>query len=223
MGKKTNKKDQVTELVILFMLLIISFFLWNTNFVYPIKLFVVILHELSHALAAFLGGGKIVSMNIAFDLSGKCETDGGNNIFIASAGYLGSLFFGLLFFLSPNNTKIGKWVIISTAVILLITTISTATGHAFILLAFILSILLIAAAFYLRIPIVSILVRAFGLISCVYVLFDIKEDILFKSNSISDASILSNLINIPVTLIGAVWIFISVVGIFLAMKFSYKK
>ncbi|MEW6006320.1 MAG: M50 family metallopeptidase [Stygiobacter sp.] len=40
------------ELIILFSILIISFFLWNTNFVYPIKLFVVMFHELGHTLAA---------------------------------------------------------------------------------------------------------------------------------------------------------------------------
>ncbi|MEW6702393.1 MAG: M50 family metallopeptidase [Bacteroidota bacterium] len=222
MKKKINKKNQITELIILFSLLIISFFLWNTNFVYPIKLFVVMLHELGHALAAILSGGKVTAINISFDLSGKCEIEGGNNILIASAGYLGSLFLGLLFFLSPNNKKIGKRIIVSTAVILLITTMSIATESSFILLAFILFVLLIAAAFYLRIAIVSILMRAFGLISCVYVLFDIKEDIFFKSNSVSDATILSNLINIPVMLIGTIWIVISAAGIFLALKLSYK-
>ena len=56
MKKKTNKINQMIELIILFSILIIRYFLWNTNFVYPIKLFVVMFHELGHTLAAILNG-----------------------------------------------------------------------------------------------------------------------------------------------------------------------
>jgi len=222
MGKKQNKKDQITELVILLTILIISFFLWDTYFIYPIKLFVVLLHEISHAIATILSGGKIIEMNIGFDLGGKCETEGGNTIFIASAGYLGSLLWGLLFFLSPNNKKTGLWIIISISALILITTISVSANSTFVILALILSSLLVTSAFFLRIPIITIIVRAFGLISCIYVLFDIKDDLLSRATVLSDASILSSLTNIPVTLIGLSWAFVSIIGIYIAVRFSYK-
>jgi hypothetical protein len=222
MGKQKNKRDQITELVILLILLIISFFLWDTYFIYPIKLFVVLLHELGHSIAALLIGGKIITMNIGFDLSGRCETEGGNTIFIASAGYLGSLLWGILFFISPNNKKSGFWIIIVISIMIVLTTIGVATGATFILLALILSALLITAAFYLRIPIVSIIVRAFGLISCVYVLFDIKDDLLFQRTAISDATLISSLTNISTTMIGITWVLISIICIYIAIRFSYK-
>lgn len=222
MNRKQSKKDHITELVILFTLLIISFFLWDTNFIYPIKLFVVLLHELSHAFATILSGGKIIEMNIGFDLGGRCEAEGGNTILIASAGYLGSLLWGLLFFLSPNNKKTGFWIIITISALILITTLSVSTNSTFLILSLILSSLLISSAFYLQIPIVTILVRSIGLISCVYVLVDIKDDLFYNSSAISDASILSSLTNIPVSLIGLSWAVLSITGIYFTMRFSYK-
>ena len=223
MGKQQNKKDKITELIILLMLIIISFFLWDMYFIYPIKLFVVLLHELSHSLAAILSGGKITALNIGFDLSGKCETEGGNTIFIASSGYIGSLIWGLLFFLAPNSKKFGKWIIISLSIIILLLTITVSASGIFILMALILAALLITAAFFLRIPIVKIIVRSFGLISCVYVLFDIKQDLLSSSTAISDASILSSIINVPEIFIGLSWALISILGIYFAIRYSYKR
>ncbi|MCX6168313.1 MAG: M50 family metallopeptidase [Ignavibacteriales bacterium] len=223
MAKQQNRKDKVSELIILLILLIISFFLWDMYFIYPIKLFVVLLHELSHSLAAILSGGKITTLDIGFDLSGKCETVGGNTIIIASSGYIGSLIWGLLFFVSPNNKKIGKWLIISLSTIIFLLSITFSADSIFILLAFILSGLLITAAFFLGIPIVTIIVRSFGLISCVYVLFDIKEDLLSNSSVISDASILSSLINVQVIWIGLSWALVSIIGIYFAIKYSYRK
>ncbi len=223
MRRQQNRKDKITELIILLVLLIISFFLWDLYFIYPIKLFVVLLHELSHSLAAILSGGKITALNIGFDLSGKCETERGNTILIASSGYIGSLIWGLLFFLAPNNKRIGKWIIISLSLIILILTITVSGSGIFILLAFILAVLLITAAFFLGIPIITIIVRSFGLISCVYVLFDIKEDLLSSSSVISDASILSSIINVPVIWIGVSWAFVSIIGIYFAIKYSYRR
>jgi hypothetical protein len=218
-----SKKNTTAELTILLILIIVSFFLWDTYFVYPIKLFVVMLHELSHAIAAFLTGGKIISMNIGFNLGGKCEAEGGNVFIISAAGYLGSLLFGLVFFISPNNVKHGKWIVISVCSLIIIMSLFTATNGLFILLAFISSGIMITCAFYSRIPMVAILMRALGLLSCIYVLFDIKEDVLQRTDSVSDASVLANILNVSTYLVGIVWIIVSLMGIIFAIKLSYKK
>ena len=91
------------------------------------------------------------------------------------------------------------------------------------LLAVLYSVLIFVSAFFLRVRIDSYILRLFGMLSCVYVLFDIKEDILSTNSSISDASILSDLINIPPVIIGLIWLVISLAGIFLVMKLSYIK
>ncbi len=70
--------------------------LWNTFVVYPFRVFVVFLHEISHGIAALLTGGRILAIGLTFDEGGVCVTDGGNRFLILNAGYLGSLFWGVL-------------------------------------------------------------------------------------------------------------------------------
>lgn len=222
MAAHQQNNQKTTGFVILFTLLIISFFLWDTNFIYPIKLCVVLLHELSHAFAAIISGGNIVEMSIGFDLGGKCVIEGGNTMLIASSGYLGSLFLGLILFISPNIKRTGFWIINSLSVFILLLTLFTASDIVIVILALLLSSILTASSFYLKIPIVSILIRAFGLISCVYVLFDIKDDIFTNNAQISDATILSGIMNLPASVIGLCWGIISIGAIYFAMKFSYK-
>jgi len=223
MAKNQKQNNSVLELVLLFMILMISFLIWDTYFIYPIKLFVVLLHEAGHGISAILSGGKIVTLSIGLDLSGKCETYGGNNIFIATSGYLGSLLFGLTIFYSTHNKKIGKLFLVLISILILLISITSMQSITFMLLAIFFSLLLLSSAFFLNNKIVSFLLRSFGLLSCVYVLFDIKDDILSRSTSISDASILSNLINVPVLWIGVSWLIISIAGIFIVMKISYMK
>ena len=73
--------------------------LWGTFVVYPFRLFVVFLHEISHGLAAVATGGSIVSIGLSFDEGGVCLTRGGWPFLILNAGYLGSLSWGALFLL----------------------------------------------------------------------------------------------------------------------------
>lgn len=223
MNTATTRKEKIIELTALLLLLIFSFIFWNTKFVYPIKLFVVLLHEQCHALAAILTGGKIESMNIGFDLGGSCQASGGNAIVIASAGYLGSLVLGLLFFLSPNNIKIGKWIVLILSLLIFIFTLLTIKSIVFILIAALLVGILVTASFYMSIPIVSIFVRAFGLLSAVYVLFDIKDDLIETKNVITDASIISNLTGIPEIVYGLGWFLISLMLLIFAVRFSYAE
>ena len=39
-------------------------YLWDTHWVYPLKLIVVFLHEISHGLAALATGGRIVEIQV---------------------------------------------------------------------------------------------------------------------------------------------------------------
>ncbi|MBM4171519.1 MAG: hypothetical protein FJ214_06590, partial [Ignavibacteria bacterium] len=118
--KKLNKKNkQYSELIVLIFLTISAIFLWDTIVIYPIKLITVLLHEISHAIAAIFTGGKIVTMNINQDLSGQCTIEGGNQVLIASSGYFGSLFFGLMFIFSAYKIKKSNFLIVPILFILL--------------------------------------------------------------------------------------------------------
>lgn len=69
-------------------------YFWDSYIVYPVKLFVVLLHEISHGVAAIATGGSIVGMEISANLGGVCHILGENPFVVMSAGYLGSMCWG---------------------------------------------------------------------------------------------------------------------------------
>jgi len=80
-------------LVLIFSAVIMVVF-WHNPFVMPLKVFVVYLHELSHAIGALVTGAEVQLLAIEWDESGLTRTRGGNFLAITSAGYLGSILFG---------------------------------------------------------------------------------------------------------------------------------
>src|SRR5947209_6618288 len=68
---------------------------------YPFSLFVTLLHETSHAMAAAATGGVVDAIRISPDLSGLLESSGGSTPLIASAGYLGATLAGVALLLLP--------------------------------------------------------------------------------------------------------------------------
>jgi len=224
MKKRVKQQNNRAEHAAILIILIAGLFLWNTPVIYPIKLFVVMLHELSHAIMGIVTGGKITAMSVGLDLSGKCQIQGGNQIAIASVGYLGSLLWGIVIFISPNNLKSGKWILISFAIMILSISIYTSYSNlTFVFLSLVTSIIILLFALFLRINIVSLLVRGIGLISCVYVLFDMKEDLFSRNDVITDVTILSSLTGIPGILISILWLVFSFIMIALVIRFGYLK
>lgn len=72
--------------------------LWKIPILNPVKLLVVLFHELSHVAMAYLTGGKV--FGIAIDPGGAGVTlgVGGNEILIVAAGYIGSFLIGWLLY-----------------------------------------------------------------------------------------------------------------------------
>jgi len=64
--------------------------------VYPLRLFVTFIHEGSHALAAVLTGGVVTQIVVQPNASGYTLTQGGWQILIVMAGYLGATAYGAL-------------------------------------------------------------------------------------------------------------------------------
>lgn len=76
----------------------VSFYLPITNYlVYPLQLFATFIHEGSHVLAAILTGSSVESLTVSPDTSGVVwskSTGWFPQLFISSAGYLGTTAFG---------------------------------------------------------------------------------------------------------------------------------
>ncbi|MDP3581119.1 MAG: M50 family metallopeptidase [Ignavibacteria bacterium] len=221
MGKPSQNNSRTADFILALLIVAFSFFLWDTFFVFPIKLFVVFLHESSHALAILLTGGTISEISLGFDLGGKITAEGGNDIVIASFGYLGSLFFGLLIYLVAEMQNIRRYVYFSLASLFLgILLISTPTLE-FILIGLITVGLFVVFGFLVKIRLIKIIVKSFALVSAIYVLIDVKEDMLSNDFS-SDAQIMAGVIGVDQLIVSLVWLVISAVLIGIVMKYSFK-
>ena len=221
MSKNSHTNSRISEFILVILIVALSFFLWDTFLVFPIKLFVVFLHESSHALTILLTGGSISEISLGFDLGGKITAEGGNDILIASSGYLGSLFFGLLIYLVAEMQKIRRYVYFSLALLFLIILLISAPTLEFILIGLITIGLLVVFGFFVRIRLVKIFVKAISLVSAIYVLIDVKEDMLAQDFS-SDAQIMAALIGVNQLIVSLIWLVISVVLIGIVMKLSFK-
>ncbi len=187
-------------------------FTWDTVFVTPLKLLVVLLHEISHGLAAVATGGRIVEIQIQQGEAGHAVTMGGNGFLIYSAGYLGSLVFGVLLLVASTRTKVEKPVAALLGLLLLVVAVrfvpwgDNTFGKVF---AFGTGALFIGLAALPRVC-ATVALRVVAVTSCLYVLLDIKSDVLDRPGGDSDAARLAELTGVPSLVWGLLWIAVSV-------------
>jgi len=219
----TPYNKNIFELILLFLLTALSFFMWDSILFFPIKLLVVILHEISHGIIAIITGGKILALEINFNLGGKCITEDGNQFLIAFAGYPGSFLFGAALFFSTYKPKLKIFILSIIAVIIFLFAVNTMNNTLLSFLSILIAFSIFAINKFIPEPIANFIFRVIGLISCVYVIYDIKEDVFNNNNYLSDASLISEITGLSSTFWGLLWIFISLIGIILLVTFSFRK
>ncbi|NIP98609.1 MAG: M50 family peptidase, partial [Akkermansiaceae bacterium] len=74
--------------------------------IYPLKIFVVMLHEISHGMMSVATGGGIDRIVLDPQQGGACYCGGGNAFLTLSAGYLGSLVWGVLLLSAAQAKRI---------------------------------------------------------------------------------------------------------------------
>lgn len=183
--------------------------LWDTFVVYPFRLFVVFLHEISHGLAAVVTGGSVVSIGLSFDEGGVCVTRGGWPFLILNAGYLGSLLWGALFLLlGGRRTRARAAIAVVGAFTLVVTLVYVRTLFGFfygLLTAFV----LLAVATKLKPAVSETLLAAIGATSVLYAVWDVASDVLLRHSGQSDAAALARLTGVPAIVWGVAWIALS--------------
>jgi Peptidase M50B-like len=197
---------------------LVALFFWDSALVYPLRIFVVFLHEISHGIAAVLTGGRIVAIGLTFDEGGVCITDGGSRFLILNAGYLGSLFWGALFLVLSARTRASREITGFVGAFVLVVTllyVRSPFGFVYGLLA---GAALVGAAAKLPRDIVDDLLQTIGVVSCLYAVWDVGSDVLRRDVPGSDASGLGLLTGIPAVLWGLAWIALSLVVVFFALR-----
>jgi hypothetical protein len=188
-----------------------SLLLWDTFVVYPFRIFVVFLHEVSHGLAAIATGGSVVSIGLSFDEGGVCLTRGGWAFLILNAGYLGSLLWGALFLLlGGRRTRARSVVGLVGAFTLVVTLVYVRSWFGF-LYGLAAGLVLVAVASRLKPAVSEFLLAAIGATSCLYALWDVASDVLFRHSGQSDAAALARLTGLPTVAWGVLWVAFSMV------------
>jgi hypothetical protein len=203
--------NKITELILITASLLTIVILWDTKIIYPVKLVLILFHEASHALAAFLTGGKIVGIELNNNLSGGCVAEGGSNLLIALSGYPGSFLIAALLFFSAYNKKLK-----------LISAFGIPAALVFIAANFIedtvmsIIILVIAAAFFVIARFTPealnrLFFRIIGLTGLIFVALDLFADSTGENLIRSDVALLSRQSGIPEFAWIALWLLIFLV------------
>lgn len=222
MKRRTRRK--LGALAAFGLYLIALFFLWESWVVYPLRLFVVLLHEASHALAAVATGGRVEAILLTADEGGLCRCPGGNAFLTLSAGYLGSLAWGVGLFSAAVHRPAWARVLVATigagVVALTLGVTRNAFGLAFGV-AF--GAGLLAAARWLPRPGNAAVLGILGLTSCLYAIFDIKSDVLDRPHLPSDAAMLAEVTGIPGVLWGVLWIVTAVAVTGALLRWAWRR
>ena len=199
-------------------------FLWDTAAIYPLKVFVVLLHEISHAVVAVATGGTIERIVLDPNQGGACYCPGGNAFLTLSAGYLGSLAWGGLLVSAGQAKRINsRWVTGAAGLLVIGLTLAyvrSTFGFGFGL-AFGAALLIGAAK--LSAAVNQSVLLTLGLTSCLYAILDIKSDTLDRPELQSDAAMLGDITGIPTVVWGSLWITVAVLASAWLFQWSYRR
>jgi len=205
-------KGGARRLLVPLLIAVVVYAFWSTLAVWPLRVFVVLLHEVSHGLAAVLTGGRIVSIELSPREGGLCTTAGGWPFVISSAGYLGSALFGALFLLlgtrgRPRAHRAATGLLGAALVLLTLVWVRSVFGFAYGIAA---GVLLLGVARWLPEGASSFALRLLGVTSLLYAPWDITSDLILRSVPASDASALARTTGIPALAWGLLWLAASV-------------
>jgi hypothetical protein len=177
--------------------------------VYPLKIFVVFLHELSHGLAALATGGQIERIELSAAQGGLCVTRGGSRFLILNAGYLGSLALGAAFVVIGARSRHDRTVVALIGVV----TLSVTLLYVRSLFGFVYGLAAAGALLFVaaRLPHAAsdFALRTIGAVSCLYAVWDIASDVLLRYARDSDAAALADLTYVPAAAWGILWSLLS--------------
>lgn len=185
---------------------VLLWLLWGRGVLAPVRLVLVLLHELGHAAAALATGGTIREIAVTAGEAGWCACPGGDAFLTLSAGYLGSVAWGAVLVLAatagagPARGTLGALGAALAATVLLwgsgLVTVGVGVGAGLVLAAVAVRADPEAARGTLA---------ALGLASCLYAVLDVKADVLARPGAPSDAAALADLTGIPALAWGALW------------------
>ncbi|KAJ7043232.1 peptidase M50B-like-domain-containing protein [Mycena alexandri] len=210
-SKLTPSDTQKTTLIVAGVYIIVIAILWHVPYlnkiIYPFKLLTVGFHEMSHAIMGVLTCATIHSIELDPDEGGATSMSGGIPWLTLPAGYLGSSFIGACLIACGFDTNASKIAVIVLGVFFIFTlwwarrnllTWALILGMAGLIILF----WFVAESVALR-----YLVLFIGVMSCMYVLWDVIDDTIARKVNSSDASAFSRICGcFPSQVWGVIWL-----------------
>jgi len=211
-------------------ILVLVVALWNTDFIKPLKIFAVFLHELGHSLMAVVFGNGIQGFRINLDESGYALTlpkNGFSAFMIANGGYLGSVLFALLI-LYLKRTAIRRLILGTAAVLLLGVSIAYGKSVFTIIYAAVFAGFVLLLYMLRNDKVYNWVVDIIGVASAAYAVYDTFVDTILLqinlrlhwirgwkvSQPLTDAVQLEKMTHIPAVVWGVIWLTISCLAIY---------
>jgi hypothetical protein len=175
---------------------------WDTVPARPLRVLVVLIHEIFHALASLATGGGVLSIEVLSYSSGVTTLAGGSPPAVYSAGYLGTALLGSLLLAAGPLARVKRFLYLGVGLFVLAGTLLAVRnpfGWAYGLAVG----LLLAAMFFREHRLTGWLTDLLGVLCLVDVFHDLAVFTFFPSRN--DASILSELAGLPVGAVLGAW------------------
>ena len=198
----------------------VSLLFWHTPFLYPIKIFVVFIHEAGHAFTTVLTGGQVISMVVTPWQSGYVQHVGGNPLIIASAGYVGSALFGGLLLLLSTRDEWASAIFFGLAVFFgLVTLVFVRNGFGLVFgCGTALSFALLSRRPF---PGTHYIVDILAVTSSLYAVYDLTDFLFVGART--DAVILAELTAVPAFIWAGLWSVLSLAIVWGAGKRAVRR
>jgi Peptidase M50B-like len=202
------------KLLVLAVLVAVGLIFWDSPLLLPVKLLVVMGHESGHALATWLAGGQVERVVLSLDQSGAClsalPAGAWPTIFVYSAGYVGSAIAGAVLLLLAFRFRLARGVLALYAVWLSAMAVLVAGSTFTVVFCLGMAAVLGAAARWLPLLGVRLLVLFLATFTGLYALFDLRDDLWNATvRAQSDAALLAALTPIPAFVWAGLWSLIS--------------
>src|SRR4026208_2090400 len=113
------RPQAMTLLIAATISVVLAFIPYAEFLTYPFRIFVPFIHEGGHPIAALLTGNSVASLSVATNASGETYTTQGgliSQIFISSAGYVGSMAFGALLLILIRKAVAARSVLLGCGI-----------------------------------------------------------------------------------------------------------
>jgi hypothetical protein len=175
---------------------------WNSVPLRPLRVLVVLLHEIFHALASLATGGGVLGIEVLSHSSGLTTLAGGSPPAVYAAGYLGTALLGSLLLAAGPLARVKRFLYLGIGLLLLAGTLLAVRnpfGRAYGLAVGV----LLTGLFFRQFPFSSWLTDFLGVLCLVDVLHDLAAFAL--APSVNDVRLLAEGSGLPFAGLLAAW------------------